>query len=428
MVSIFTSGGTGIIRGTTGVADSLRSSGESVEGHDPMTSLALLKRASCLSAGTLAMAIAGASHAADIEIGDTTVSLYGFAKLDMIYDVDNELGDLTARPRILIDGQEGSDGHTNLHAYQSRLGFRTATPTAAGPLVTRVEVDWFDNAPEGGDLRLRHAYGSWNGVLAGKTWTNFGSRLGKTPTIDMAPQPGQSKIGRKAQLRYSWGQWHLALENPEPDDYRDGVAASFNPQRGVYREADDAKTALPDLTLRYQSRAAGIDYSASAMLRQLEVESDDGRSVDDSSTGWGLNLAARYRASERLTLRGALTYGDGIGEYLQNNPSAPGYLSEGEIETITAWGANVGMSLAAGPGAVNLGYGVSNADLDDARADAVAGVEGANERFQALHLNYIWSPVERVSYGIEAGYHTREVVDGRDGDALRLQGMVKYSF
>ncbi|MDT8879782.1 hypothetical protein RSO68_09875 [Halomonas saccharevitans] len=348
----------------------------------------------------------------------------------MIYDVDNELGDLAARPRIRIDGQpDGSDGHTTMHAYQSRLGFKTATPAGDSQLVTRVEVDWFDNAPEGGDLRLRHAYGSWNGVLAGKTWTNFGSRLGKTPTIDLAPQPGQSKIGRKAQLRYSWGQWHLALENPDPEDYRDGVAEAFKAGGGIYQVAEDAKTGLPDLTLRYQRRAAGLDYSASAMLRQLEVEGEQGGSyVDDSATGWGLNLAARYRASERLTLRGALTYGDGIGEYLQNNPSAPGYLSEGDIDTLTAWGANVGMSLKTGPGTVNLGYGISKADLDDARESGIVNVESANEQFEALHLNYIWSPIERVSYGLEAGYHSREVVDGRDGDALRLQGMVKYRF
>ena len=86
------------------------------------------------------------------------------------------------------------------------------------------------------------------------------------------------------------------------------------------------------------------------------------------------------------------------------------------------------MSLAAGPGAINLGYGISKADLDDARDAGIAGVEGANEQFEAVHLNYIWSPIQRVSYGIEAAYHTREVVDGRDGDAVRLQGMVKYSF
>lgn len=388
-----------------------------------MTAPIRLKHVTLLAGSTLALAIASASHAVDFEVGNTTASVYGYAKLDMIYDVDNDLGNLAARPRILIDGQKGSDGHFNTHAYQSRLGFKTATPMGGSNLTTMVEVDWFDNAPEGGDLRLRHAFGSWNGITAGKTWTNFGSLLGKTPTIDLAPQPGQSKVGRKAQLRYSWNHWHIALENPDPDDYADGVAAS-NPS-AKKKVHGDAKTGLPDLTLRYQNKTAGLHYSAAAMVRQLEV---DGEGMDDTATGYGLNLAARYPASDILTLRGALTWGDGIGEYLQNTPSAPGYWDGSSIETVEAWGANVGMSLAAGPGAINLGYGISSADLDDARDAGIAGVEGANEQFEAVHLNYIWSPIQRVSYGIEAAYHTREVVDGRDGDAVRLQGMVKYSF
>src|SRR5690554_1907855 len=345
-----------------------------------------VKHTLLLSTSALALAVASASHAFEFEAGDTTATIYGFAKLDMIYDVDNDLGGLAARPRILIDGQPGSDGHTTMHAYESRIGFRTVTPAGGSQLRTQIEVDWFDNAPDGGDLRLRHAFGSWNGILAGKTWTNFGSLLGMTPTVDLAPQPGQSKIGRKAQLRYSWQNWHVALENPDPEDYTDTVARGFNPARGGYVAQENAKTGLPDLTLRYQSQAAG------------------------------------------LPLRGALTWGDGIGEYLQNNPSAPGYWDGERIETIEAWGANVGMSLTAGPGAINLGYGISKADLDDALEAGLAGVEGANERFEAVHLNYIWSPMERVSYGIEAGYHTRKVANGRDGDALRLQGMVRYDF
>src|SRR5690554_2164504 len=383
-----------------------------------------VKHTLLLSTSALVLAVASAAHAVDFEVGDTKASVYGYAKLDMIYDVDDDLGDLAARPRIKLDGKPGSDGHFNMHAYETRLGFKTATPMGGSNLTTMIEVDWFDGGPDGGDLRLRHAFGSWNGILAGKTWTNFGSLLGKTPTVDLSPQPGQSKIGRKAQLRYSWNGWHIALEDPEPHDYNDLVAAS-NPSAKNNLHTD-AKTGLPDLTLRYQNQAAGLHYAAAAMLRQLEV--DDGEGMDDTATGYGFNVAARYPATDRLTLRGALTWGDGIGEYLQNNPSAPGYWDGERIETIEAWGANVGMSLTAGPGAINLGYGISRADLDDALEAELAGVEGANERFEAVHLNYIWSPMERVSYGVEAGYHTRKVANGRDGDALRLQGMVRYDF
>lgn len=391
-----------------------------------MTPYIRLTRAA-LPAGLLALFLAQPAGAVDFKAGDTRASLYGFAKLDMIYDTDNDLGDLAARPRILIDGQHGSDGHFNMHTYQSRLGFSTQTPMEGSALVTKVEVDWMNNPPVGGDLRLRHAYGSWNGVLAGKTWTNFGSRLSRTPIIDFAPSPGQSKSGRKTQLRYSAGGFHVALENPDAEDYRDSVASGFNPARGVYQVDEGARQSMPDLTLRYQAASERLAYSVAAVGRRLSVD-NTASGVDDSAIGWGLSTAARVKASEALTLRGALTYGDGIGEYLQNNPSAPAFVNGNSVDTITAWGANLGASLAVGPGAVNLGYGISRADLDDVRDAGLSGGEGANKQFEAVHLNYIWSPMKRVGYGVEAGYHTRKVADGRDGDALRLQGMIKYAF
>ncbi|GAA3896919.1 DcaP family trimeric outer membrane transporter [Halomonas cibimaris] len=378
-----------------------------------------------LPAGLVALCLGTPAAAVDFTVGDTQASIYGFAKLDMIYDTDNDLGDLAARPRILIDGQQGSDGHLTMHPYQSRLGFKTQTPVDGSALVTRFEVDWMKNPPEGGDLRLRHAYGSWNGVLAGKTWTNFGSRLSRTPIIDFAPSPGQSKSGRKAQLRYSMGNVHIALENPDPDDFKDSVAAGFNADRGVYKADADARQSMPDVSLRYQAAGERLAYSAAAVGRRLSVDSD---SVDDSAMGWGVSTAARFKASQALTLRGVVTYGDGIGEYLQNNPSAPAFVDGSSVETISAWGANLGASLAVGPGAVNLGYGISRADLDDVRSAGLAGAEGANKQFEAVHLNYIWSPASHISYGMETSYHTREVADGRDGDALRLQGMVRYAF
>jgi hypothetical protein len=64
---------------------------------------------------------------------------------------------------------------------------------------------------------------------------------------------------------------------------------------------------------------------------------------------------------------------------------------------------------------------------DDAVADGAVAAT-ANERFEGTYLNYIWSPVRNVTYGIEAGYHSRKQVDGDDGDAVRLQGMVMYNF
>lgn len=54
--------------------------------------------------------------------------------------------------------------------------------------------------------------------------------------------------------------------------------------------------------------------------------------------------------------------------------------------------------------------------------------DSANKRFENVYLSYVWTPVKNIDYGLETSYQTREVADGRDGDALRFQGMVRYRF
>ncbi|BBI63836.1 hypothetical protein HSBAA_51420 [Vreelandella sulfidaeris] len=82
------------------------------------------------------MAVASASHAVDFEVGDTKASVYGYAKLDIIYDVDDDMGNLVTHSEITEDGEDSQDSHFNMHAYQSRIGFKTTTPVSGSDLVT----------------------------------------------------------------------------------------------------------------------------------------------------------------------------------------------------------------------------------------------------------------------------------------------------
>ncbi|PSJ44098.1 hypothetical protein C7H85_15245 [Zobellella endophytica] len=368
-----------------------------------------------LCAALAGTALSGSVTAFEWQIGDTRASVYGYAKLDIIHDLDANLGNSVKRGDIRLDGEKGPEGHSILHGYQSRLGVSSLTATSRGEVKAVLEGDFFGSG--GGSFRLRHAYGEWNGITAGQTWTNFGGFLGMNPTVDFTPQPGQGNAARQAQLRYSRGGFSAALEDPGSLGGKVSVAAP-----------DSAKQPLPDLTLRYQGKAGSLDFGASAVLRQLayyRAASDEER----SAVGWGLNLEAAYRPVPGLVLRGALTHGDGIGGYLEGSPAAPAYVDPltGELEPIEASGATAGVSLAAGPGDITLGYGVARAELDEAvAAGALTGA--ANQQFEAWHLNYIWSPLAGVSYGIETSYHRRQVQDGREGDTVRLQGMVMYKF
>jgi len=51
-----------------------------------------------------------------ITVGDTNLTLYGYAKLDLIYDFDSPLGISIIHQNIRLDDTNGPDGHFDAHA------------------------------------------------------------------------------------------------------------------------------------------------------------------------------------------------------------------------------------------------------------------------------------------------------------------------
>ena len=87
------------------------------------------------SVSGLLLVAAGSTSAVEFDVGDTAVKLSGYAKLDLIYDVDSDLGNLITHRNIRLDKQNGPDGHSRMQAIQSRLRVSTLTPTtASGPV------------------------------------------------------------------------------------------------------------------------------------------------------------------------------------------------------------------------------------------------------------------------------------------------------
>lgn len=384
-----------------------------------MTIQTTFKKTSLFSASALALAVASASHAIDFEVGDTNASVYGYAKLDIIYDSDAKLGNSIGHGNVALDGSDSQDGHFDMHAYQSRIGFQTTTPVDGSDLVTRIEGDFYGSG--GGSFRLRHAYGSWNNILAGQTWTNFYGFVAGTPTIDFTGPPGVGNQARQPQLRYTMDNFSVAIEDPD-------TLGGSEDTSGAQAPGDIAKSSLPDVTARYTNTSGSLKYSASAVLRQLEYDADafpNAAVDDDSTTGYGVAFEAALQASEALTLRAGVTHGDGLGGYMNVSPKgSPAYIdSNGDLETIESTGGTIGASLKAGPGAINASYNIATVDLDDTTYG-----DSESDTHATAYLNYIWSPADRISYGIETSWASRETNGGADGDAVRIQGMAMYSF
>ncbi|WP_290703858.1 DcaP family trimeric outer membrane transporter [Amphritea sp.] len=358
-------------------------------------------------AGGIAFLCSVPAQAMDFKVGNTEASAYGYVKLDMTYDVDSKLGNssgLGAAARL--DNVDGQDGHFQTHVYQSRIGLKTVSPVEGGNLKTVLEGDFYGS---GGVFRLRHAYGEWNNVLAGQTWSNFGGFVAGTPLVDFSGPSGRPVAHRQPQLRYTQGNASFALEDSSD---KGGVVSGAG-----------AQSKLPDFTMRYTDKSQALKYSVSGVLRHLKF---DDNVNEDSALGWGAALETSLAVSDSLTLRAGIAHGKGVGGYLDGNPKKnPAYFdtTTSSLETIKTSTGTIGASLKVGPGAINAAYSQIVADLDPS-----AFAASDNDKLANLWVNYIWSPADKLTFGVEAGYHQRRTVGDDEGKALRLQGMVQYAF
>ncbi|CCG96623.1 conserved hypothetical protein; putative exported protein [Marinobacter nauticus ATCC 49840] len=368
-----------------------------------------LRMAIRATAAATVLGMASQAGAVSFSAGDYDVNVYGYARLNASYDVDSDqsLSTRSGSYDGLAGNDDAADGHFGADAVQSRLGFKTTSPEG---LNVTVEGDF-----RPGNLRLRHAFGEYKGVLMGQTWSNFTSFVGNTATLDFDSLPGLAGLqGRVAQARYTTGALSFSLEEPN---------------NSIINNAD-GKDSMPAITARLEDSAGGMSYSAAVLAHQVGY--DDGND-DESAFGFATFVAAKMALTDMITVQGTLSYTDGANSYLyrsgDNFGADSAYVdSSGDLETISGYGGSIGAGVNLGNGrSINIGYGLVEVDWDDAEDDGVA-VADESESNQAIMANYKWTPLKNVMMGVEYQFLKRENVDGTDGDASRLLFAAQYNF
>lgn len=383
-----------------------------------------------VQAATSAMIMGLATQAGAFELNAENVKaeLYGYARMNAVYDIDEDIGSSTQSGNFgaVNTGAAGDNevtGFFDADAVQSRIGVRT---TISEDLKIVVEGDFRGNG--GGDLRLRHAYGEYNGVLLGQTWSNYSSFVGNTSVLDFDALAGNAGLqGRVTQARYTMGAMSFSVE--------DSNTSVLGTQSGAKKES------LPTLTARFESAAGPLSYSAAALVHQISV--DDGTSSDDA-IGYAVFGAAKFAITPGISIQGAVNYSNGANYYLyrsgENFGSPDAYIDgSGSLETISGYGGTIGMGFDVGTGSINVGYGIVTNDWDDTEDDLglAAPVDGSttpglvgdlHETNSNVMLNYQFSPIKNVMMGVEYGYFMVDEVDGDDGDANRILFAGQYNF
>ncbi len=311
---------------------------------------------------------------------------------------------------------------SSISADQSRLNFDFREPTELGILRAFIEGD-FSNTEN--RFRLRHAFGQWNRILAGQTWSAFVDTNATPEGVDFEGLNGRINV-RQSQVRFSPQigediELLLSLEDPNPQ---------IQNGSGITR--------VPDMVLAGSFQPHNRLHLRAALLgRQIRGQENvpDRSPVEagiDKQYAWGLSISGTFttpRFDSRDKFLFQINKGDGIGRYVNDLSSIGNY--DGIFDRQT--GKLQLFNVLAGYGSLQHWWGGtsmrSNFTLGFVDIDNPGFIAGdAYKRTIRASVNFIWNPTAHVATGIEYLWGSRENKDGESGDAQQLQLGVRYVF
>ncbi len=349
---------------------------------------------------------------------DASMKLGGFVKMSIVQSFD-QVGsaDRFVVGTIPVTGDAvGTENQANLTSRQSRLNLDVRRHTALGPLRAFIEGDY---AGEGDTYRLRHAYGQFRKVLAGKTWSTFVDSQAVPEDIDFEGLNGRINV-RQPQLRFfpSIGenlQLAVAVEDPNPD---------VTGGTGLTRVPD----VVASIRRTWHNR---LHLKTALLLRQIRAQPENNPSAEEKDIGWGLSLSGRVNVplwGEDDHLLFQLNYGDGIGRYINDLESVGGQDAvfdpvTGELKSLTAFGGYLSFQhWWSEKMRSTFVAGFTDVDNFDFQPD------DAYHQTKRVTANLLFSPIPRVDIGAELLWGERTNKDGNSGDALQIQLAAKYIF
>jgi hypothetical protein len=352
---------------------------------------------------------------------NAAVRFGGFVKMNVVETFD-PLGSLDRFIAGTIPvPQQSQSPRTSMTVSQSRLNWDLRDRTKLGVMRAFIEGDF---AGDGDDdtFRLRHAYGQFRDILAGKTWTTFMDVDASPEELDFEGINGRINV-RQPQLRYfpklgdNWDVM-VSIEDPNPE-ITGGTAISR----------------WPDIVV--STRRTWFDrwhIKTSGVLRQLTGTWDEDLTgeTDEQITAWGVSVSGKTSTQiyNKLGLNNwmfQLNVGQGIGRYINDLNTVGGedavFDSTGNMETLPVfagyvayqhwWKENMRSTL-------NLSWvDVDNKDFE---------LPEAYKRTLRGAINVIWSPIPRIDIGGELIWGKRENKDGEDASATQIQVSTKYRF
>lgn len=341
------------------------------------------------------------------KIGAFTFKPGGRIKLDVIRDFDAITSEDSFDPRTIVIPATDST-NSQLHARETRLTLDMRGPVDGSELRMYVETDFYGS---GSVLRLRQAFGSYKGLMAGQAWSTFVDDGNFPNTIDFESPMAFPSI-RQAQARFTQNLGQLSWSAAVEDNKSSIESPTGQPGKAEY--------AMPDLVGRVRFGGSRGHMFVSGFLGKARFRPDTGE--PDDVTLWGSLISGRVKTFGSDYAYAQLTFGEGVGRYRGGLTAVPD--SNGELQPV---------GLTAFMGGYEH-YWTDRVTSNVVYSGALAADETYYESTLNKRLNYgavnllYWFLPNRAWAGVEYLYGRREIVSGEAATANRIQFAIRFNF
>ena len=332
---------------------------------------------------------------------------------------------------------EGTIKGTQVTASRSRVNLEYREQTKHGAVRAFVEGDFQGDS---NTFLLRHAFGQFKSVLAGKTWSTLMDLNSDPEDLDNEGINGQINI-RQSQIRWSprFGEklkFNIALEDPSTDVLN---GQSLRGRPDLVASLD--RMPLGGWLRSWNSRGGFILRD----LKATEDSSSDSEEImsgspDENTTGWGITASGRHPLSwwgGKDFLLWQLNYGEGIGHYINDLNAVGGgdavFDPQGQLRALPVFAGYVSYQhtwpkrwgfLKSWPGFLRSNLTLSWVDINNYQFQEGGDYKSTLE----AQMNLIYSPTDSITVGLEFLWGERKNKDGSNGTATQLQMGARYTF
>ena len=366
----------------------------------------------------------------------TEFSFYGQFMTDIGYNTGQVNPDYfdVMRPTQLpsFKNEYGTDGNVSFGVRQSRLGFKSSSPTKFGKLLTRFEFDLFGLGKNAGQtaFHLLYAYIELGKFGVGHHWSLFSDIDGFPNTFEYWGPSGMS-LCKNVQLRFipMDGNTRLAFALERP-----GASAD----EGIYAdriELDDVKPYfnVPDLTAEFRKTGKWGYAEVAGVVRKIEWKDlgTDQYDLSGKAIGWGFNFSTNLKITAMDLFRGQAVFGNGIENLMNDAPTDIGI--ENNLNNPVTPVKGVTLPIAGfmayfdhyWSSKFSSSVGFSNVNVKNSDGQSTSAFKNGNY----ASINLLYYPVNNLTAGAELIWVKREnFSDGWSDSCTRIQVSVRYSF